>query len=68
MSHSITVAPARKHSLITQDDVDGYAVITSEDYRKQTEHHPELKGCTGYSVFEIEMPDQDLNYLSTDPK
>ena len=49
-----------RHSLIRQDGVDGYMVITDEDYRGRTEHHPELRSWTGYSVFEIELPDLDL--------
>ncbi|CAK9001698.1 H3 lysine-79 specific) [Durusdinium trenchii] len=49
-----------RHSLIRQDGVDGYMVITDEDYRRRTEHHPELKTWTGYSVFEIDLPNLDM--------
>ena len=47
----------KRYSLIRAEGIDGYTVVIDEDFNKPAQQHTELQQWTGYSVFEIKMPD-----------
>lgn len=47
----------KRYSLVKTEGVDGYSVITDDDYMQTRQFHPELKQWSGYSGFEIKMPE-----------